>query len=335
MVSLAQVGSATSWAAFAEPFPAQPVEVGAQAVLLGAGNVRLVQKVALMHQEQLPAGIDQEAALQAVEQALQGNGWVEAAAPGGQVDYNVALNEQGEYEIWDRAGYTIANLRPPVKPDAMDAAATIVRRLVHLAKYNAVKQLSNADPRSPLARKLEVELVGKRAQYDPADPFEPEQPLTEPGRTPTLTIGEWTGLRIKNNAQQRLNITVFDLQPDWGVSQVFPSSQGDYFVEFEPGQEVVIPLQAGLPERYDEGKDVLKVFATVETSNFRWLELPALDQPLRRSADVRGRNPQSPLEQLMASFTADQPPTRNLIPAAYPSYGWVTAQVEVAVKKAD
>lgn len=335
VVSLVQVGATTSWAAFAHPFPAKAIEPGSQAVLLGAGNVRLVQKVALVRQEELSVGNDQEVALRSVEQALRSNGWMEVVEPGGQVDYNVALNEQGEYEIWDRAGYLIVNLRPPVKAGDKDAAATIVRRLVHLAKYNAVKQLSNPDPRSPLARKLEVELIGKRAQYDPADPFDPEQRFTNLGGTPILTIGEWAGLRIKNIAQQRLNITVFDLQPDWGISQVFPSGQGDYFIEFEPGQELVIPLQAGLPERYNEGKDVLKVFATVETTNFRWLELPALDEPLRRSAGMLGRSPKSPLEQLLASFTADQPPTRNLAPAAYPTYGWITDQVEVVVKKLD
>jgi hypothetical protein len=77
----------------------------------------------------------------------------------------------------------------------------------------------------------------------------------------------------------------------------------------------------------------VKVFATVSTTNFRWLELPALDQPLMRSAAVRGKGPTNPLEGLMAAFTADQPPTRNLVPAAYPSHGWTTVQVEVSVKK--
>jgi hypothetical protein len=124
---------------------------------------------------------------------------------------------------------------------------------------------------------------------------------------------------------------VLDLQPDWGISQVFPTGAGDYFVEFEPGQKLVIPLQAGLPQDYQEGKDVIKVFGTVDTSNFRWLELPSLDQPLRRSALVQARSPQNPLEEFMASFTADQPPTHHLVPAAYPSHGWITAQLEVRV----
>lgn len=336
VVSLTQVGATTSWAALAEPLPPQPVEPGAQAVLLGAGNIRLVQQVALIRRDDLPDVIaeGQDAALQAVRQALAGNGWVEEAQPGGQVDYQVALGETGMYEIWDRAGAVIANLRPPVRPGDECAAATIARRLVHLAKYNAVNQLGNPDPRSPLARKLQVELVGRRAQYDPADPFEPAQPFDEPGRTPVLATGEWAGVRVKNRSRQRLNITVCDLQPDWGIAQVYPSGEGDAFVAFEPGEEQILPLQASLPKGYAEGRDLVKVFATVETSDFHWLELPALDLPQLRSAAVVNRNPESPLDQLMANFTADQPAMRNLTPAAYPTYGWATAQVEIAVKKA-
>ncbi|NIO47794.1 MAG: hypothetical protein GTN77_13665, partial [Planctomycetales bacterium] len=85
-----------------------------------------------------------------------------------------------------------------------------------------------------------------RAEYDPADPFE-AAPFDDPGHTPSLRVGEWTGLRIKNNSSQSLNITVLDLEPGWGVSQVFPTGAGDNFVEFEPGQELVLPLRAGLP----------------------------------------------------------------------------------------
>ncbi len=335
VVELSQLGSTDSWAAVVEQFSQKGMEQGAQAVSLGAGSVRLVQKVWLQHQKEVPPHVDQDTALQAVGKALQGNGWVEVAAAADQVDYSLAVNNQGAYEIWDRTGQAIKNLHPIISVGTPNAAADVARRLVHLAKYNAAKQLSNYDPVSPLARKLAVELVGKRAKYDPADPFEPEQPFTEPGHTPTLKVGEWTGLRIKNAAAQKLNITVLDMQPDWGVSQVFPSGPGDYFVEFEPGQEIVIPLQAGLPGGYEEGRDVVKVFATVSTTNFRWLELPALDQPPRRSAALRDKGPSNPLEQLAAAFTADQPPTRNLVPAAYPSHGWTTVQVEVNVKKAE
>ena len=104
---------------------------------------------------------------------------------------------------------------------------------------------------------------------------------------------------------------------------------------FDPGQEQLLPLRASLPEGYTEGTDILKVFATVGTTNFRWLELPSLDQPPVKKSGTRG-GPSDPLEQLLASV-AEEPPegaTRNLDPAAYPSKEWIAAQVEVRVRSA-
>jgi hypothetical protein len=335
VAEITEPGSTDSWAVILEEFAQPPAEPGAQAVLMGAGSVRLVQKVFLSKKNMAtsPAEFDPEHALLEVGKALESNGWVEVAEEGDQIDYNVAVNASGNYEIWDRTGSVIPNLRPVLNATERNTAGIVAQRLIHLAKFNAVKQLHNHDAMSPLAHKLEVELIGRRAVYDPADPFEPEALFTEPGHTPILKIGEWTGLRIKNLAAQKINVTVLDMQPDWGVSQVYPSGPGDYFVEFEPKQELVIPLQARLPQNYHEGKDVLKVFATIKTTSFRWLELPALDQPLVQNTVVRGTGPGSPLEELMAAFTAEQPPTRALVPAAYPSHGWTTIQVEVHIKR--
>jgi hypothetical protein len=334
LVEVSEIGATDSWATITEQSGRGEIEQGAQAVLLGAGSARLVRNVSLVHRDDLPASIDQQAALRAVQQALQGSGWIEVATDGKEIAYQVAVNELSKYEIWDSTGHVIKNLRPTLRIDDPHAAASLARRLAHLAKYNAVRQLNNHDQMSPLARKLIVELVGKRDEYDPADPFEP-QLFEESGGTHALTVGEWTGLRIKNDSSRTLNITVFDLQPDWGATQILPSGAGDLFIEFDPGQEMLIPLRAHLPEGYQEGTDVIKVFATIGTTNFRWLELPSLDEPLKRSAAVSTKSPAKPLEQLLAAITADKPIMRDLIPAAYPSKGWITAQVEVCVKKAD
>jgi hypothetical protein len=128
-----------------------------------------------------------------------------------------------------------------------------------------------------------------------------------------------------------LNITVLDLQPDWGISQVYPSGPGALFEPLDPQAELLLPLQAVLPEGHEDIIDIVKVFGTVGTTSFRWLELPPLDQPIQRKAATRGA-PTDPLEQLLAAVIEDEPRERNLNPAAYPSKGWVTAQVELNVK---
>ena len=65
---------------------------------------------------------------------------------------------------------------------------------------------NNHDPMSPLARKLRVELVGKRAEYDPADPFEPE-PFDDrrclelpPYRGGFLTVNASSTPRVKSGS---------------------------------------------------------------------------------------------------------------------------------------
>jgi hypothetical protein len=49
--------------------------------------------------DRLAPAIAQDVALQRVEQALAGSGWIEVATHGEQVAYQVAVNEEGEYEI--------------------------------------------------------------------------------------------------------------------------------------------------------------------------------------------------------------------------------------------
>jgi hypothetical protein len=254
------------------------------------------------------------------------------------LEYQVAVNENREYELWNPAGQPIANMRPAIAVDAPNAPATVVSRLEHLAKYNAVKQLDNHDPQSPLARKLTVELVGYQADYTPGEKPEP-QAFQAPGNTPVMPTGQWAFLRIRNDASQPLNVTVLDLQPDWGISQVFPAGQGDWFVQLEPGGEQLLSLRASLPAGYVEGLDVLKVFATVGAANFGRLELSAIDEPATRGSAKRTSATQgqpNPLEDLMDAISGPQPPpcaSRTLTSAAYPSAGWTSSLIEVHVRR--
>jgi hypothetical protein len=332
-IALAEVtdlGATESWSVVKETYRGGVIEQGAPAVLTGPASVALVRKVRLVRQEKLPATINQDAALAAVKQALAGRGWVEVAGNEDEAaEYQLVVNEKSEYEIWDRGGKQISNLRPPMKAGAPGAAEGVAGRLVHLTKYQATLQLDNCDPMSPLARRLVVELAGLQDQYDPADRPKP-RPFDDPGSVSTIQVGQWTFLRIRNNAPAVLNVTVLDLQPDWGISQVFPQSQNVNFEPLDPQQEVMIPLQAYLPDGYQEGKDVLKVFATLGASNFRVLELPDLDKPVE-SKRVRQRG--DALDQLLGAFTAEQPPSRNLNPAASPTKEWAVGQVELNISR--
>src|SRR5262249_57516303 len=111
-------------------------------------------------------------------------------------------------------------LHPEVQVADKSAAATVIGRLVHLAKYRGVRELENNDPTSPLKGKLVVRLLGAQDEYDPAD-----RPAPKPfaaGRPPTLRVGQWMFLSIENTSDRGLNVAVLDPAPRWALAYADP-----------------------------------------------------------------------------------------------------------------
>lgn len=180
--------------------------------------------------EQLPSEVyaKQKSALQAIATALQGNEWVELATEDekfdAQIDYQVRVNAGGEYEICDRMGAAFKNIELALNISSPNAPKTLVKHLVHLTKYHAVEELDNYDEFSPLHNKLSVEWLGKLKQYDSEDGI-PQlsqlEPLDNPYR-PTINLGEWIFLRIRNEYATALNVAALNLSSDWSIEQVYP-----------------------------------------------------------------------------------------------------------------
>ncbi|KYC41145.1 hypothetical protein WA1_22930 [Scytonema hofmannii PCC 7110] len=325
------------------------VEDGDRAVLL-TPSINLVRKVSLVYQEeatavevsepeQLPPNKllpevfkHQENALEAIKKALpeNGKGWVELAEEKVTEDdfegvaYQVVVNNQGEYEICDRTGHPFQNIAP-LKVSDRDAAATVVKRLVHLAKYHATAELDNKDKTSPLAGKLTLEWLGTSAIYQPGDDIPPKsqlKPFTDPS-VPTVKVGEYVFLSIHNTSNQDLNVAVLDIASDWSVEQIYPGKNEGSLVTIEARRKEVVPIPAG-----SVGEDNVKVFAAVGSANFRWLELPSLGQELEPKGLTRSGNP---LDDLLAVIDEDKPPTRKLSVAASPSREWTTKQIGLTV----
>jgi Caspase domain len=314
--------------------PPKPIDAGALAVLLEVGAVDLVRQVSLAYGQKLPSTIDQDAALEKVEELIKHSAeqardqgrisLVELAGQADTPDYQVAVNENGEYEIWDTSGKAFANIRPLLKIDDIQAPARIVQRLEHLAKYHSIQHLDNYDDMSPLAHKLKVELGKTPRGFQPGQKAE-RIPFDEPGNTPTVKLGEYAILWIKNISKKELNVAVLDLGPDWSVSQAWPTAESTESIE--PGEDRGITLSTILPAGYPQGTDVLKVFATVGPADFHWLEMPSLDEkPQVTRGAIRPRNA---LEALMAKIA--QPTTRGVSTVAAASEEWATAQVALTI----
>jgi hypothetical protein len=340
IATITEVGATDSWAVVSATLKTEPIQAGAPCVLTDQGSLKGLTKIGLARRDDLAPAIDQDTALAALGTAMADSRWIalKSAGDADTLEYQVAVNAQREYEIWDPAGQPIANLRPPIGIDAPAAPALMVSRLEHLAKYSAVKQLENHDPNSPLAGKLVVELVGYQDDYMPGDKPEPRA-FEASGNTPVMPPGRWAFLRIRNDAQQPLNVTVLDLQPDWGITQVYPGGEGDWFVQLEPGSEQVLSLQASLPQSFNDGLDTLKVFATVGAANFGRLALGAIDAPAARGMAAQAsatRGQRNALEELLDAVAGERPraAARTFTAGNYPSAAWVSSLVEVHVRKA-
>ena len=344
LAEIKDLGAVDSWASITDKLqPNAKIDQGSQAVFLEPGNLKL-QRTAkvLVHFDDTKPNTNAnefEQIKKRMENAIisQGKGFLRLSAEKEPADFQVAITTRNkEFQIWDSAGNSIPNLRPPISTLENGGDLRVANRLVQLSKYRNVLELDNNDALSPLARKLQVELIGVQSNYDPVDKPNP-RPFGE-GDMPTVRDGEWVFLRIKNNlkplfqssTQSTLNITVLDLQPDWGISQVYPSGAG-FFEPLDAGQEIILPLNCTLPNDYESGTDNIKVFATEGTTNFRWLELPSLDQPTSRKAGTR--LPADPLERLLSAVSENQGNLRDTTPAAYPSREWTTAQVQLWIRK--
>ncbi|MGI8587936.1 MAG: caspase family protein [Chloroflexia bacterium] len=328
LVTLDPPGSVTSIATITARLRPDAIQQGSQAVMLDPGDIRLRRKARLVTQgnDYLPAAIDQAAALAAVEAALTADatGFIQLVGTDEATDYQVAINPAGAYEIWDAAGMPVPNLRPALAVDAQGAGGQVAARLIHLAKYRNVRELDNFDTLSPLAHKLVVEFLGTQPDYQPGDQPNP-QPFADAGNTPTVNTGDWAFVQITNRSGKDLNVAVLDLAPDWSIAQAYPTDTA--FETIEAGDHRVLPLQSALPEGYTGGTDLIKVFATTGTTDFRWLELPALDRPMQpRGAITRGADP---LEALLATLADPPAGARNLTTASTASQEWTVASVEL------
>jgi hypothetical protein len=265
LVEVVEPGPASSTARVLRSRGPEPFRQGDEAVLLAPGTDMPPRIVNLLP---TPGGA-REAALAEVERHLRryGRRYLRQARPGESADFNVRLSGGGEFVILDSNFDALPNLRPALSTTDADAARRLVERLVHLAKYLNVRELSNDDARSTLGQKFSIEMAGPPPANDVNDAGH--------GGAYALKVGDEVSLRAHNQSPETLNITVMDLRPDWGITQVFPSRAG-LFETVEAGGELLIPLRADLPAGYEEATDVLKIFATTEAADLRSLVLPAL-----------------------------------------------------------
>lgn len=221
---------------------------------------------------------------------------VEVCEEGGEADLSVTVDARGSYEILDPEGEPFPNLGP-LRIDAPGATLKVVQRLDHLARFRRILTAENRHP--PDWLKIGLELCGD-------DPENGAEPLPPSGLV--LRCGEARKIRIVNRSRIRLDVTALDLAPDYSITRLLPQRGHLSLVPLDPGQEEEIRLHGWLPPGWEEGTDVLKVFATQGAASFGWLELPALGSP-------------------------HSPYRTGLTPSSFPEEEWITTQAEIQVRR--
>ena len=321
------------------------LEPGAPAIMVSA-PVELMQRVRFMDdkmagdkENELPSNLVglQKKALDNVRQALAGNGWIVEEKAGEAASYQVAIDQQGNYEICK--GMPMPNLRPLLAIDDPGAPQKVVDRLVHLARYQAVQSLDNSS--SKLAQVLKIQLL-----------TEDKAPFPDPQNL-VVKSDDVVCLRLSNNGTQPLKVAVLDLEPTWEVSQIAIGGMESPFFALDAGAEEDILLRLRVPDdaAYQQSTEILKVFAVQEgLADFRWLTLPALDAPLAtrgakfddelatksatRSGASEGINPLNDLLKMIGADLDKAPnATRSATPVVDPKQDWMTKPVQIVVKR--
>jgi hypothetical protein len=120
IVEIDERGSTNSWANIITDFNKGIIEAGTQAVLIDPVDIRLKKKINLVDPNSLDLKLDSstkksyEKILESLKKKILENSqesFLELTTPDSHnADFQVAINEKGEYEIWDPAGKPIPNL---------------------------------------------------------------------------------------------------------------------------------------------------------------------------------------------------------------------------------
>jgi hypothetical protein len=339
IVKAVNVSASNCIAEIIERFGNISINEGDKALLANIGTIEKKQKIVFVNQDENKlSSIEQKKYFDNVKVAISsaGKGFIELVEMNkGEdipaINYQIAINPKGEYEIWDRTGISIPNLNPPIRAAESNSAERLVSRLVHLARYSHVQQLNNYDDPISSADKLTIKLFQYEEGFGGKKDSE-LNPIESTGNVATLKVGEKVVARIYNNSDQSLNITGVDLDPSWGITQIIPEETKGDFETLDPGRHMDLPFKITLPTGYKEGKDIIKIFATINPTQFRWLLLPSLDQPITKSAVMRGKGPKNSLEELIANLSEES--TRGverLDKTKSANVEWMTTQLEILI----
>jgi hypothetical protein len=134
-----------------------------------------------------------------------------------------------------------------------------------------------------------------------------------------LSAGTSLAVTVDNKSIVRLYLSVFDLSDDGSISQVYPVSGANEYME--PKTSWTKSMLPCVPTGRSSVDDVIKVFLTDKPHDLSFLEQPALSRPVDKSLE----STRAPIEHLLALQGLGR--TRGMLPDQVPPAGWATLQV--------
>ncbi|KAK6523195.1 hypothetical protein TWF694_006089 [Orbilia ellipsospora] len=238
--------------------------------------------------------------------------------------------KDGHYIVLDHKSRPLIHPAGPVPINLEGAAEKLLHRMVHYSRYYSILKLENE---AMNAEWISLSLSKKPKTFPTSPRLAQDPELNFPkGGSYQAADEDWLLLKVRNDYDKPLNITILDLDSSWSIDQIYPANRGSLFETLEPNQTLHLSLQI------DESEgpispgivDTIKVIATLESTSFRWLELPSLEE-LDSGIIIRGSNtqPRNALEALqMDMMVGEQRNSRKLIPII----GWDVAQVTIEAK---
>jgi len=215
------------------------------------------------------------------------------------VNFIINVNNAGDFEILDRDGVSLPNLESQLSPLPANTPASskkLVYRLEHLVLFNMVKALENPNEISAMRRALEVTVLGKSLRRQGGY----MAPAKEDNGAYNINHGEYLTVQVKNTWRQQLHLAVFDLQPLYGVTQVFPTQSGDSR-PLDKDETLVFPIRMKIPQNF-EGTACVDTFKFIATPQPTPLAALELDDLCDAESNRKGSGTNDPLNDLLDSL---------------------------------
>ncbi len=245
--------------------------------------------------------------------------------PGVYADWELVCDQDSNLRFLNADGHSCPNQGPPIPRLRPGAFREAISRVQHLSRFSRIAELENFDPSSRLRDRLELTLHRLPDSFDIGD--EPV-PGTELSESCTLEEGSWICLTLVNRWEAPLHMAILDLQPLWSILQIFPYRSDGHLLE--PNGEIRIPLCASLPRNLEAGRDLLKIFATLEGTHLSCLQMPVLGGSVRSSQI--SPTPSASLGNLLASMVDESLVRRDLTRQPDAGSDWTVQTVSLSIR---